>query len=120
MELNNSCTYFVGLLAHYLHGLKFDKNVRQNVRQMLDKCSTNVRQMFDNKLFNLHHSTSHDNWVRTFVLLIVTMIFLLRSELHSFPKAFVLSSVSRLAPTIPSERLTHRKVTINTDQTGGV
>ena len=64
---------------------------------------------------------SHDIQ-KTFLLdrLIVTMIFTLKSVLHRIHETFFLSSISKLVPTIPSERFTHRKVTINTDQTGGI
>ena len=35
-------------------------------------------------------------------------------------RLFILSSVSKQAPSLPSERITHRKVTVISDQTGGV
>ena len=35
-------------------------------------------------------------------------------------RLFILSSVSKRAPSLPSERITHRKVTVISDQTGGV
>ena len=65
------------------------------------------------KKFALCNSNRNNSW------LIVTMIFSLGSEPHSFPKTFFLFSVSRLAPTLPFERLVTARKT-NTDQTGGV
>ena len=35
-------------------------------------------------------------------------------------RLFILSSVSNRAPSLPSESITHRKVTVISDQTGGV
>ena len=42
------------------------------------------------------------------------------SELHSFCMAFFLSSVSKESPSIPSETSSHRKVTKEWNQTGGI
>ena len=33
---------------------------------------------------------------------------------------FILSSASKQTPSLPSERITHRKVTVISDQTGGI
>ena len=64
--------------------------------------------------------TPHGNWIRAFFQLIVTMIFLLRLYLKVVIRLFFLSSASSVQPTKHSERLPHRKVTGNTDQTGGI
>ena len=64
--------------------------------------------------------TPHGNWKLAFLLLIATMIFLLKSEPHSFLKTCLLFSALNVAPSIPSQTPPHRKVTGERNKTGGI
>ena len=64
--------------------------------------------------------TPQGNWKLAFLLLIATMIFLLKSEPHSFLKTCLLCSALNVAPSIPSQTPPHRKVTGERNKTGGI
>ena len=63
---------------------------------------------------------SLESWKLAFLLLIATMIFLLKSEPHSFLKTCLLFSALNVAPSIPSQTPPHRKVTGERNKTGGI
>ena len=64
------------------------------------------------------HLTVTDS--RLFFCSFATMIFLHVVSFTAFARLFFLSSTNQVAPTIPSETSSHRKVTEPRNQTGGV